>query len=157
MRKLPGALTSTLLTVGLAASFTPLLASPAAAASMYDCTYPQVCVYEGPYASRNVNGSFQSTAYQNMPTGIQNDPDAVVNTRNDDSVWLIDTRPSPDAYICIPKNRAVNLGNYDHPIPERGTWANDVDTIKIWGDPDDGLCSGANDVRQGRIPDGWRP
>ncbi|MFJ8664715.1 hypothetical protein [Streptomyces sp. NPDC093600] len=154
--KLNRKLAATLLaSAGLAATLTPLTASPASAAGMHGCSYPRVCVYSGSYSSGSIIGWFQDTYYQNMPPAIQNDPDAVVNTRDDDSVWLIDTGASPDAYICIPKNRAVNLGSYRHP---GGTsWANRVDTIKIWGDPDNGLCSGANDVRQGRIPDGWRP
>ncbi|MEW2635522.1 hypothetical protein AB0903_28765 [Streptomyces sp. NPDC048389] len=146
---------TTLLAVGLAASLTPLTASPASAASMHGCSYPRVCLYAGTYSGGSLIGWFRDTYYQNLPTAIRNEPDSVVNTRNDDSVWLIDTGASPDAYICIPKNRAVNLGNYNH--PNGTTWANDVDTIKIWGDPDNGLCSGANAVRQGRIPDGWRP
>ncbi|UIX34789.1 hypothetical protein [Streptomyces sp. GQFP] len=156
MRKLPGVLTSTLLTVGLAASFTPLLASPAAAASMHGCSYPRVCVYGGSYSNGSIIGWFQDIGYQNMPSSIQNDPDAVANTRND-SVWLLDTGASPDAYICIPANTAVNLGNYAHPVSARGTWANDVDTIVIWGTSDDGKCSGTNQVQQGRVENGWRP
>ncbi|MFD5337457.1 hypothetical protein [Streptomyces hawaiiensis] len=154
--KLNRKLAATLVTTGLAAALTPLTASSASAASMHGCSYPRVCVYEGSYSGGSVIGWFQDTYYQNMPTAIQNDPDAVVNTRNDDSVWLLDTRPSPDAYICIPKNTAVNLGNYDHPTNDT-TWANDVDTIKIWGDPDTGTCSGTLKVQQGRVPDGWRP
>ncbi|MBA8944217.1 hypothetical protein [Streptomyces calvus] len=49
----------------------------------------------------------------------------------------------------------MNLGNYAH--PNGTTWANDVDTIKIRGDPDNGRCSGTYQVRQGTVPDGWRP
>ncbi|MFI1352742.1 hypothetical protein ACH4TV_04025 [Streptomyces sp. NPDC020898] len=156
MRKLPGALTSTLLTVGLAASFTPLLASPAAAASMHGCSAPQMCLYEGSYANGSIIGRFQSVGYQNLPPSIQNEADAVANTRND-SVWLLDTGPSPDAYLCIPADTAVNLGTYAHPVSARGTWANDVDTIVIWGASDDGKCSGTDQVQQGRVPNGWRP
>lgn len=122
---------------------------------MNGCSYPRVCLYDGSYQNGSVFGWFQDTYYQNIPAGGQNRADAVVNTRNDDSVWLLDTGPSPDAYICIPRNTAVNLGNYAH--PKGGTWANDVDTIKIWGDPDDGRCSGTLQVRQGRVTDGWRP
>ncbi|MGW1713579.1 hypothetical protein [Streptomyces sp. NPDC002156] len=156
MRKLPGALTSTLLTVGLAATLTPLTASPAAAVSMHGCSYPRVCLYDGSYQSGTIFSWYQDTSYQAI-IGGGNRVDAVVNTRNDDSVWLIDQGPSPDAYICIPANTAVNLGSYDHPVSARGTWANDADAIKIWGDPDNGLCSGTNRVQQGRIADGWRP
>ncbi|GAA3175045.1 hypothetical protein GCM10010451_24860 [Streptomyces virens] len=67
----------------------------------------------------------------------------------------VDTTHSPDAYLCIPRNTAVNLGIYAH--PNGTTWANDVGTIKIWGDPDNGRCSGTDQVRQGTVPDGWRP
>ncbi|MBA8976574.1 hypothetical protein ACFSJI_24785 [Streptomyces calvus] len=49
----------------------------------------------------------------------------------------------------------MNLGIYAH--PNGTTWANDVGTIKIWGDPDNGRCSGTDQVRQGTVPDGWRP
>ncbi len=142
-----------LTSAGLAAALTPLTASPAAAASMHGCSYPRVCVYDGSYSSGTLIGWFQDTYYQNMPTEIRNKPDAVVNTRNDDSVWLIDTGATPDRYICIPANTAVNLGNYAH--PNGTTWANDVDTIKIFGDPDDGKCSGTNQVRQGTVPADW--
>ncbi|MCF2126754.1 hypothetical protein L1I79_09905 [Strepomyces sp. STD 3.1] len=148
-------LAATLLTAGLAATSGLLTAPSASASSMYDCSYPRVCLYDGAYSARNVFGYFQDTYYQNIPDGGRNRADAVVNTRNDDSVWLLDTGASPDAYICIPRNTAVNLGDYAH--PGGGTWANDVDTIKIWGDPDDGKCSGTFQVRQGRVKDGWRP
>ncbi|MEU3985296.1 hypothetical protein AB0F77_35420 [Streptomyces sp. NPDC026672] len=148
-------LAATLLTAALAATLTPLTASPASAASMHGCSYPRVCLYDGAYSGGSPFGWFQDTYYQNIPSGGQNRADAVVNTRNDDSVWLLDTGASPDAYICIPRNTAVNLGDYAH--PGGGTWANDVDTIKIWGDPDTGTCSGTFQVRQGRVADGWRP
>ncbi|WP_093796956.1 hypothetical protein [Streptomyces sp. Wb2n-11] len=152
--KLTRKLEVTLLTsAGLAAALTPLTASPVAAASMHGCSYPRVCVYDGSYSSGTLIGWFQDTYYQNMPAEIRNKPDAVVNTRNDDSVWLIDTGATPDRYICIPANTAVNLGNYAH--PNGTTWANDVDTIKIFGDPDDGKCSGTNQVRQGTVPANW--
>ncbi|GAA2973233.1 hypothetical protein [Streptomyces enissocaesilis] len=152
--KLTRKLAVTLLTsAGLAAALTPLTASPVAAASMHGCSYPRVCVYDGSYSSGTLIGWFQDTYYQNMPAEIRNKPDAVVNTRNDDSVWLIDTGATPDRYICIPANTAVNLGNYAH--PNGTTWANDVDTIKIFGDPDDGKCSGTNQVRQGTVPANW--
>ncbi|MET9557402.1 hypothetical protein [Streptomyces sp. NPDC006645] len=154
--KLNRKLAAPLLAVGLAATLTPLTASPAAADSAYGCSYPRVCLYSGSYSSGSIIGWFQDTYYQNLPTSIRNLPDAVVNTRNDDSVWLLDTGYAPaDAYICIPKNKAVNLGSYDH--PNGTTWANDVDTILIWPEPDNGLCSGSTDVRQGTVPNGWRP
>ncbi|GAA3020509.1 hypothetical protein [Streptomyces fulvorobeus] len=152
--KLNRKLAATLLTsAGLAATLTPLTASPASAASMHGCSYPRVCVYNGSYSDGTIIGWFQDTYYQNMPSEIRNDADAAVNTRNDDSVWLIDTGATPDAYICIPRNTAVNLGNYAH--PNGTTWANDVDTIKIFGDPDDGKCNGTYQVQQGRVPANW--
>ncbi|MFI2431325.1 hypothetical protein [Streptomyces sp. NPDC018693] len=153
--KLNRKLAATLLTVGLAAGSTMLTAPAASAVSMHGCSYPNVCLYDGSYQSGSIFFRFQGTAYQNLPVSGQNRADAVVNTRNDDSVWLLDTGPSPDAYICIPRNTAVNLGNYAH--PRGGTWANHVDTVKIWGDPDTGTCSGTLQVQQGRVPDGWRP
>lgn len=155
--KLNRKLSATLLTAGLAATLTPLTASPASADSMHGCTYPRVCLYDGSYQNGSIFSSYQDTTYQPiLPSpGGGNRADAVVNTRNDDSVWLIDQGASPDAYICIPRNTAVNLGNYAH--PNGGTWANDADAIKIWGDPDDGKCSGTYQVQQGRIKDGWRP
>ncbi|MDQ0932291.1 hypothetical protein [Streptomyces turgidiscabies] len=153
--KLNRKLSATLLTAGLAATLTPLTVSPASAASMHGCTYPRVCLYDGSYQNGRIYSSYQDTSYQPiLPVpGGGNRADAVVNTRNDDSVWLIDQGASPDAYICIPRNTAVNLGDYAH--PNGGTWANDADAIKIWGD--DGKCSGTFQVRQGRIKDGWRP
>ncbi|MET7645864.1 hypothetical protein ABZS83_19965 [Streptomyces sp. NPDC005426] len=152
--KLTKKLAATLLaSAGLASALVPLAASSASAASQYGCSYPRVCVYGGTFASGTIIGWFQDNGYQNMPRSIQNDPDAVVNTRNDDSVWLIDTGANPDRYICIPAKTAANLGSYDH--PEGGTWANKVDTINIFGDPDNGLCSGSNRVQQGTVPANW--
>ncbi|MEU4616599.1 hypothetical protein [Streptomyces umbrinus] len=63
---------------------------------------------------------------------------------------LIDRTPSPDRYICIPRNTAVNLGDYAH--PNGTTWANDADEIRIM---DGGRChdgSGADHVEQGPVP-----
>ena len=79
------------------------------------------------------------------PTSSQNQADSVVNTRNDDSVWLVDSQPSPDRYICVKANEALNLGDFAHPT-NGGTWANDVDTIYI--NNDNGTCS----ARQGSVP-----
>lgn len=150
--KLTKKLTATLLTsAGLASALVPLAASSASAASQYGCSYPRVCVYSGSYADGSIIGWFQDNGYQNMPLSIQNEPDAVVNTRNDDSVWLIDTGATPDRYICIPAKTAANLGKYDH--PNGTTWANDVDTINIFND--NGLCSGTNRVQQGTVPANW--
>lgn len=98
---------------------------------------------------------YQAPGYQIMPSASGNVTDAVVNTRNDDSVRLLDTGPSPDRYICIPRNTAVNLGAYAH--PNGGTWANDIDVVNIWQPSDNGLCSGSTQVRQCSKPDGWRP
>ncbi|WP_432104023.1 hypothetical protein [Streptomyces sp. bgisy091] len=136
---------------GLASALVPLTASSASAVSKYGCSYPRVCVYGGSYSGGSIIGWFQDNGYQNMPLSIQNKPDAVVNTRNDDSVWLIDTGANPDRYICIPANTAANLGDYAH--PNKTTWANDVDTINIFND--DGRCSGTNQVRQGTVPANW--
>ena len=129
-----------------------VLAIPAQASSMWGCNYPRVCLYDGSYNGGRFFASYQDTYYQNIPSSGQNRADAAVNTRNDDSVWLLDTGASPDAYICIPRNTAVNLGDYAH--PNGGTWANDVDTVRVWSD--DGRCSGTFQVQQGRVSDGWR-
>ncbi|WLW53823.1 hypothetical protein [Streptomyces sp. YU58] len=146
---------ATLFTVGLAATAIPLTASSASADSMHGCSYPRVCLYDGSYQNGSIFSWYQDTTYQRI-IGGGNRVDAVVNTRNDDSVWLIDDRGDlRDAYICIPRDTAVNLGDYAH--PNGTTWANDADAIKIWGDPDDGTCSGDFQVRQGTLPDGWRP
>ncbi|MFJ8881833.1 hypothetical protein ACIRJR_00285 [Streptomyces sp. NPDC102402] len=147
-------LAATLLTAGLAATSTGLAAPSASASSMHGCSYPRVCLYDGSYANGSIFSWYQETKYQAI-IGGGNRVDAVVNTLNDDSVWLIDQGASPDAYICIPRNTAANLGNYAH--PNGGTWANDADAVKIWGDPDNGKCSGTYQVQQGRIADGWRP
>ncbi|MFD5160376.1 hypothetical protein ACFWMJ_20260 [Streptomyces hawaiiensis] len=152
--KLNRKLAATLLTAGLAATSTALTAPSASAVSMHGCSYPRVCLYDGSYQNGSIFSWYQDTTYQAI-IGGGNRADAVVNTRNDDSVWLIDQGASPDAYICIPRNTAVNLGDYAH--PNGGTWANDADAIKIWGDPDDGKCSSTWQVQQGRVKDGWRP
>ncbi|MGW6009964.1 hypothetical protein [Streptomyces sp. NPDC055210] len=138
----------------LATGAVTMSASPASADTMHGCSYPRVCLYDGSYTSGSIFSYYQDTTYQAI-IGGGNRVDAVVNTRNDDSVWLIDQGASPDAYICIPRNTAVNLGNYTH--PNGTTWANDADAIKIWGDPDTGTCSGTFQVKQGRVADGWRP
>ncbi|MCD7440052.1 hypothetical protein K4B79_17695 [Streptomyces lincolnensis] len=143
---------ATLFTVGLAATAIPLTAPSASASSMHGCSYPRVCVYDDAYSGGNPYGWYQDTTYQSI-LGGGNRVVAVVNTRNDDSVWLIDQGASPDAYICIPANTPANLGNYTHPGGD--SWAFEADAIKIWSD--DGKCSGTNQVRQGRINDGWRP
>ncbi|MFI9170452.1 hypothetical protein [Streptomyces lincolnensis] len=145
--KLNRKMAATLLTAGLAVTSTALTAPSASAVSMHGCSYPRVCLYDGSYQNGSIFSWYQETTYQRT---IGNRADAVVNTRNDDSVWLIDDRGDlRDAYICIPRNTAVNLGDYAH--PNGTTWANDVDAVKIWSD--DGTCS----VRQGTLPDGWRP
>lgn len=134
---------------------------PAQAASKHNCNWPNVCLYDGTYTNKNPFVSIKTTAYHNLyynknaALSHQNRADSVVNSLNDDSVWLLDTGPSPDRYLCIPANTAVNLGDYAH--PSGGTWANKVDTIKIWGDPDNGKCSGTTQVKQGSVRDGWRP
>lgn len=137
-------------TIATGFTFSALAATapPADAGSMWGCAWPYVCLYSGSYSSGFIMWSHSGTAYTNMPSSTQNQADAVVNTRNDDAVWLLDTGPSPDAYICVEANTAYNLGDFAHPTS--GTWANDVDTIDIR--PEAG-CS----VRQGRLPDGWRP
>lgn len=142
--KLNRKLAATLLTAGLAATLTPLTASPASAVSMYACSHPHVCLYDGAYQNTDMFSWFGDTYYQ---ATIGDRADSVVNTRNDDSVWLIDEDETPDRYICIPRNTAVNLGNYAH--PNGGTWANDVDAVKIWSD--NGKCSGTYQVQQGTV------
>lgn len=131
-----------------------ILTAPAEAVSYRDCAWPHVCLYNGAYATGTKLSQYKVPGYQNMAKSHQNRADSVVNTRNDDSVWLMDTGPSPDRYLCIPRNTRVNLKDYAH--PRGGTWANKVDTIRIWGDPDNGLCSGTTQVRQGSVRDGWR-
>ncbi|MGW1127856.1 hypothetical protein [Streptomyces sp. NPDC002526] len=148
-------LTATLFALGVVATAIPLAASPATAASAHGCSYPYVCLFNGSYQSGTIWGRYKNPGYQSMPKAHWNTTDAVVNTLNDDSVWLLDTGPSPDRYICIPRNTSVNLGDYAH--PNGGTWANDVDVINIWPPSDNGLCSGTTQVRQGSVPDGWRP
>ncbi|MYQ78985.1 MULTISPECIES: hypothetical protein [unclassified Streptomyces] len=148
-------LTATLFALGVVATAIPLAASPATAASAHGCSYPYVCLFNGSYQSGTIWGRYKVPGYQSMPKAHWNTTDAVVNTLNDDSVWLLDTGPSPDRYICIPRNTSVNLGDYAH--PNGGTWANDVDVINIWPPSDNGLCSGTTQVRQGSVPDGWRP
>ncbi|MGH8575086.1 MAG: hypothetical protein ACREX8_21330 [Gammaproteobacteria bacterium] len=130
--------------LGLATVILP--ATTAQAATMHGCAWPYVCLYDGSYQTGSIFWRAQQTVSQTTPT---NRADAVVNSRNDDSVWLIDRTPSPDHYICIPANTAVNLGSFDH--PGYGTWANDIDAMKIWSD--DGKCNGGYAVSFGTTPD----
>lgn len=138
-------------TVGLS---TVVATAPAQAASMYDCSWPNVCLYDGAYQKKNDFISV-SRSYTELAKNDRNRADAVVNSLNDDSVWLITNPGWPNLskknprYLCVPANTHVNLGTYAH--PSGGTWANKVDAIKIWGDPDDGKCSGANQVVQGEV------
>lgn len=141
-----------LVSLAAGASVAIAVAPPAQASSMYGCAYPKVCLKDGSYQSGTVFWGGVDTVYQNLPSSGQNRADSVVNTRNDDSVWLIDTGSSPDRYICIPRNTAVNLGDYT--LSGSNSWANDVDTIRIWSD--DGTCSGTYNVVTGTRPDGWR-
>jgi hypothetical protein len=145
-------LAAALLTAGLAATSTTLTAPSASASSMHGCSYPRVCVYDGAYSGGSPYGWYQDTSYQAI-LGGGNRVVAVVNTRNDDSVWLIDQGASPDAYICIPSDTAANLGDYAHPGGD--SWAFEADVIKIWSD--NGKCSNTDQVRQGTVPNGWRP
>lgn len=123
-------------------------AGSAPAATMHGCNWPGVCLYDGSYQNGSRFWRAVETIWQTTPT---NRADAVVNSRNDDSVWLIDRTPSPDEYICIPANTAVNLGDFAH--RGYGTWANDIDAMKIWGDPDRGTCDGGWNVSFGTTPD----
>lgn len=138
-------------TVGLSSA---VAIAPAQAASMYDCSWPNVCLYDGAYQKRNDFISV-SKSYTKLTKNDGNRADAVVNSLNDDSVWLITEPGWPNLlkknprYLCIPANTAVNLGTYAH--PSGGTWANKVDAIKIWGDPDNGKCSGTTQVKQGEV------
>ncbi|MEU7660814.1 hypothetical protein [Streptomyces lincolnensis] len=150
--KLNRKMAATLLTAGLAATSTMLTAPSASADSMHGCSYPRVCVYDDAYSGGNPYGWYQDYTYQPI-LGGGNRVVAVVNTRNDDSVWLIDQGASPDAYICIPRDTPVNLGSHKHPGGD--SWAFEADAIKIWND--NGTCSGDFKVSQGRIKDGWRP
>ncbi|MFE3516358.1 hypothetical protein [Streptomyces sp. NPDC059166] len=142
-------LTATLFAMGVAAAALPLAATPAQAASMHGCSYPNVCLLQGSYTTGTIWGRYKDAGVQSMPVAYRNVTDSVINTRNDDSVWLIDSGANPDRYICIPRKTAVNLGNYAH--PNGGTWANDVDVIKIWPASDNGLCSGTTQVQQGKV------
>ncbi|MET7940692.1 peptidase inhibitor family I36 protein [Streptomyces sp. NPDC005302] len=123
------------------------LTAPAQASTYRDCAYPHVCLYNGAYYNGSKLVQYRDTYAQNLPSNRKDKADSVVNTRNDDSVWLIDTRSSGSRYLCIPANTQVNLGDYA--LSGRGTWANDVDAIHIWND--NGLCSGTRHVTQGVI------
>jgi hypothetical protein len=126
-------------------------ADVARASSMHGCAWPGVCLYNGSYQTGTRFWRAVETIWQTTPT---NQADAVVNSRNDDSVWLIDRTPSPDHYICIPANTAVNLGDFTH--SGYGTWANDIDAMKIWGNYD-GTCDGRWNVSFGTTPDRTYP
>lgn len=140
------------LSAATVAAVVGLPAGSASAAPYGDCPYPYVCLYEGAFNGGHLIARYGDPYYQNLHPWQQNRADSVVNTRNDDSVWLLDTGSSPDRYICIPANSQVNLGAYT--LRPGDTWANDVDTIRIW--LDNGTCSGTREVRGGAVPDGWR-
>jgi hypothetical protein len=126
-------------------------ANTAMAVSYRNCAHPYVCLYNGTFNTGTKSAQYRDALYQNHTTARQNAADSVVNTRNDDSVWLIDTGSSPDRYICIPANARVNLGDYT--LSGNNSWANDVDTIRIW--TDNGRCGGTTGVTQGSVPDFW--
>jgi hypothetical protein len=130
--------------------------TPAQAASHYGCSYPNICLKNGSYNGGTKIWQAWSSGYHILPSGDQNVADSVINTKNDDSIWLLDTGTSPDRYLCIPADTYVNLGSFAHPT-RGGTWAGDVDVVQIWPGSDDGKCSGTNQVRQGSVRDGWRP
>ncbi|MFE3999479.1 hypothetical protein ACFX43_11865 [Nocardioides sp. YIM B13467] len=140
-----------------------VVATPAQAASHYGCSYPNLCLKTGTYSGGTTIWYGSASGYRNLPEGDQNRADSVINTKNDDSIWLLDTGTSPDSYICIPADTYVNLGNYSNTL--RGpneTWANDADTVMIWPDSDNGMCRNpqgvdTNRVQQGAVPNGWRP
>ncbi|KUM89473.1 MULTISPECIES: peptidase inhibitor family I36 protein [Streptomyces] len=144
MRKL---LANTLALAGTAIALTATLAAPAQASPYRDCPYPYVCLYNGAYYNGSKLVQYKDTYPQSLPDGRKDKADSVVNTRNDDAVWLIDTRSSGSRYLCVPANTRVNLGDYA--LSGKGTWANDVDAVRIWND--DGLCSGTTHVTQGIV------
>lgn len=140
-----------------------VVATPAQATSHYGCSYPNLCLKNGTYSGGDTIWSGWSPGYRNLPAGDQNKADSVINTKNDDSIWLLDTGTSPDSYICIPANTYVNLGNYS--LTLRGpneTWLNNADTVMIWPESDNGMCRNprgedTNRVQQGAVRNGWRP
>ncbi|MGX1881247.1 peptidase inhibitor family I36 protein [Streptomyces sp. NPDC055287] len=123
------------------------LSTPTQASPYRDCRYPYVCLYNGAYYNGSKLVQYRDAYYQTLPNNRKDKADSAVNTRNDDSVWLIDTRSRNSRYLCIPANTQVNLGDYA--LNGKGTWANDVDAIRIWND--NGLCSGTRHVTQGII------
>ncbi|WP_238431932.1 peptidase inhibitor family I36 protein [Streptomyces cavernae] len=141
-------LASSLALLATAAALAASLSTPAQASSYRDCSYPYVCLYNGAYDSGSKLVQYKDTYLQTLSNDRKDKADSVVNTRNDDSVWLIDTRSQSNSrYLCIPANTQVNLGDYA--LSGKGTWANDVDAIRIWSD--NGLCSGTPHVTQGII------
>jgi hypothetical protein len=145
--------------LGVAAAFgiisTVVAAQPAAADSQHGCAYPRVCLYDGRYQDGGSYYGARDYGFQYLPESGKNRADAAVNTRNDDSVWLIDTERSSkyDYFLCLPANKAQNLGDIYVTGAGSDTWANDVTAIHIWND--DGRCAGsAADVYQGTVAKG---
>lgn len=127
----------------LTAGAVTMSASPASAASMHGCSYPRVCLYDHSYQNGSIFSSYQQYGPQPI-IGGGNRVDALVNTRNDDAVILIDENARPRRYLCIPRNTAINLGDYAH--PNGTTWANDADSIWIL---EIATCNGTYHVQQG--------
>lgn len=136
------------LLIAVAALLATTLAAPAQASPYRDCPYPYVCLYNGAFWNGSKLVQYKDAYYQVFANDRKDRADSVVNTRNDDSVLLIDTRGRYDShYLCIPANTQVNLGDYA--LSGRGTWANDVDAINIRND--NGLCGGTRHVTQGIV------
>ncbi|MGW4196673.1 peptidase inhibitor family I36 protein [Streptomyces sp. NPDC005004] len=145
MRKFLAPLAAALLAGAALTTF----ASPAQARPYRDCPYPYVCLYEGAFWNGAKLVQYRDTYQQSLPANRRDRADSVVNTRNDDSVLLIDSRGSDSRYLCVPANTRVNLGDYALSGWRKNTWANDVDAIRIRDD--NGLCDGTRHVTQGKL------
>ncbi|GGU98365.1 hypothetical protein GCM10010495_06460 [Kitasatospora herbaricolor] len=83
-------------------------ASTAHADSQYGCQYPYVCIYAG----GTVNGSIIGM-YRDVTSGYQNTSRtnvAVLNTRNDDTVWLRYVSGGTTYYTCLEPATSIYNG-----------------------------------------------
>lgn len=97
------ALTGALATGGLIAGAAPVAAAPSGAQAT--CPYPYACVVK----NGNIIGRYKevTSGWQNMPSRPTG-PLQVVNTRNDDVVYL---RYSTGSVVCIVPNSTWSTSN----------------------------------------------
>jgi hypothetical protein len=69
--------------------------------SAYGCPYPYVCIYGGPSVTDPIVAEFKdyTNYYQSTNHGYDF---SILNTRNQDTVWIRWNYGSGDQYTCVP-------------------------------------------------------